>query len=368
MFEDAARDIAAKVRALRDADFEDGLKGLLDNTAADFAKVATLDDLLSALAGLDKLTVAQITNVLALYDLDKPIKDQRSRINRLYRLARLPSAAYERAIAEPGVMISVAPRLGSLNGAISIHSQLNRQTADPRELGFLQAVCDFVMLSLVIGATASPAGQALLSQLQNARASAEIFLKKCPGPASFIAETSPGAYCTAGPHIGDVDPRQRYGQVKPGAGAATSFGAPIWLDEGADLSGLDTFFADVSKADALGRIFTGSVSFGRGAYPFYTPPRIEVLHEMVHVLHNARGENRANLRMPLGETQLWTNPEEYWAIDGGTAFTENAQNAQFAFSGFSAPVRYGHSAAMLHMLSPDDPDARCTMRQLSMQP
>ncbi|MGH3246586.1 MAG: hypothetical protein ACRDOI_10305 [Trebonia sp.] len=178
---------------------------------------------------------------------------------------------------------------------------------------------------------------------------------------SFVAETSAGAYCTAGPNINAGSFRQCYGQVTAGAGAGSFFEAPIWLRDGADLAEFDTFFEDVGTTTALGRVFSGSISFGSNARPFYTPPRFEVLHEMIHVLDNALGENREKLFMAPGEIAVWTTAEEYWAIDGGTAYSENALYAEY---GNQPPARYGHAGLPLDQLATQPH----TLRQLSRQP
>jgi hypothetical protein len=148
----------------------------------------------------------------------------------------------------------------------------------------------------------------------------------------------------------------------PGAGAATEFGAPIWLDGRSAGELQDASFDLLGVDEALDRIFTGSLSFARDGRPFYTPPRIEVLHELVHAIHNAKGINReGHPGLTDDERHLWTNAEEYWTI-AADPIGENALNAQI-----QAPGRHGHGGLPLPYLAHGTEAAQSSLREHGRQ-
>ena len=169
-------------------------------------------------------------------------------------------------------------------------------------------------------------------------------------------------HCKAGPYDRAADIRSRLAHVVPGAGAATEFGAPLWLDDQSAGELQDASFDVLGVDEALDRIFTGSLSFARDGRPFYTPPRIEVLHELVHAIHNARGLNRENHSgLTADERDLWTNAEEYWTI-AADPIGENALNAQI-----QAPGRHGHGGLPLPYLAHGTEAAQSSLREHARQ-
>jgi hypothetical protein len=105
---------------------------------------------------------------------------------------------------------------------------------------------------------------------------------------------------------------------------------------------LTALFEGQSDERALTKILSGSLSFDKNCRPFFTPARIELTHEIIHVLHNARGMNRAETRRLLeSEQKIWSNPEEWWTIAAGE-INENQFNQIIG-----APDRYGHAGIPL---------------------
>jgi hypothetical protein len=121
-------------------------------------------------------------------------------------------------------------------------------------------------------------------------------------------------------------------------------------------------FKTLGVTEALRRIMTGSLSFTRDRSPYYVPSRIELQHELIHVLHNGRGENRE--RIVVGLQQEWTNPEEYWTIAGPTP-SENTLGAVLGL-----PPHYSHIGMPLDLLDltealPKSPEYTASFRDFA---
>lgn len=94
----------------------------------------------------------------------------------------------------------------------------------------------------------------------------------------------------------------------------------------------------------------------------YSPFQIQLLHELIHVLHNAQGNNSRAIPLSPEEKKNWTSYEEYMTIEGG-AISE----ADFVVD-YGARPRHAHAAASTQILF----DAKVrnpniTLRQLQME-
>jgi hypothetical protein len=360
VFDKAAKDIARLLETSggRGADWPGNPHAEL---VARLRAVTTLAELLAELVNLERLVHLRITVAMAGYELDRPIRDQPDRSGVLLGQARLLFAAYRRVFADPAVIGSAIGLLGPVATQITVAPPPG--PAQRPEVGdFLGQVRNFVLFGLaLLAAPGTGASANLLTQLRNPRqVTVQLRIVYKEQLASLLAlPGGPATHCVAGPHDPADDLRTRVSQVVAGAGAPTEFGAPVWLEDGGSAGELQAATFDRITVDvALDRIFTGSLSFARDGRAFYTPPRIEVLHELVHAVHNANGLNReGHPGLTADERHLWSNAEEYWTI-AADPIGENALNAQI-----QAPGRWGHGGLPLPYLAPSTEAAALTLRQ-----
>jgi hypothetical protein len=222
-----------------------------------------------------------------------------------------------------------------------------------------------VLLALAAGVPAGGPAARLLVELQASGAAVVIRILYKQLPSSLLALSGGAGVHAGAPAVAPAPGatlQARLVGATAGAGAAqTEFGAPVWLpgvadDESAGMLQDDTF-DHLSVEEALDRILTGSLSFAAPCIPFYTPPRVEILHELAHAAHNARGLNRElSGNLTAAERVVWKDGEEYWTI-AADPLGENAVAAEIG-----APPRLGHGGLPLLGLVPGSADAGQTLR------
>ena len=341
-------------------------------------RVKTFEDLLDALAALDSVVCAYITLELSRYTPSVPIakQDVVKSPAAVYRWASVLFEAYRRVLAGAGNVVR-APEgdLAVVTGRITIDDKAAKTSSAVRE--FLTTVHGFVLLSLWV-ATRSDLGKQFVNQLAQSKAAALVLVQYAGKPSSLLAYVAGhGCYCKAleGDEIATADIRTRAGSIAAGVGGPSSLGAPVWLPEEGPVTLTDLALKEepeykafeFQKWDrykgvdaALAKILSGSISFTRDRAPFYAPPRIDLLHELIHVLHNATGTNREKvMTLTVGEQHIFTTAEEYWTIVGGD-ITENGFNALIG-----APDRASHGGLPLSGLDPSDPEAANSFHALS---
>jgi hypothetical protein len=345
------------------------------DTANGLKRVETFEDLLDALAALDRLVCAYVTLELSRYSPSVPIAAQDDRSPAVYRWASVLFEAYRRVLADAADVVW-APKgdLAVVAGRITIDDRAAASSPAVKE--FLTRVRGFVLLSLWV-ASRSDLGKQFVTRLARSNAAATVQVQYKGKPSSLLAYVGgPGCHCKAlgGDQVTTADIRCRAGLIAEGAGDPSILGAPVWLPEQGPVTLMDLM--DKGKPElafdyqrwgsytgpdaALARILSGSVSFTRDRAPFYAPPRIDLLHELIHVLHNATGANREKvMTLTDGERHIFTTAEEYWTIVGG-AITENGFNASIG-----APDRASHGGLPLSALQPADPEAVNSFHALS---
>jgi hypothetical protein len=311
------------------------------------AGVHDLDSLLDGLVALDTAVAGWINNEIRQYQMNVPLAGQPDRSQTILDYARLLLAAYQRVLADVPATHAVEASLGGVAGLIS----LDVASAGGRQEGliFIRKIRDFVLLTLATAARIR-AGQTLVARLQHYQQPISVRLVYKEDPTSLLA--FPNGVGTRGTEVLDPDPnaslQERVAGLIPGNGGPSQVAAPVWLTEGASAGTLTTGTWDhLALNEALDRVLIGSLSFARDRNPFYTPPRIEVLHELVHAAHNGAGENReAHNGITNAENAVWSNAEEFWTIAVDNA-GENAMATQVL-----APDRYGHGGLPLRDLVP----------------
>ena len=317
--------------------------------------VKTFDDLLDALRALEFVVSARNALYLSRYSWTTPLEKQDDHSEAVRTQALVLYRAYRNVAARTGQPLAAGLPMGANDPAAVSTAKADLRALAPRitvDVGanhpgtgdFLRTVREVLLLSLA-AATRGVAGQNLLAMLAgDQRVRIIVDLRYKGSPSSLLAYGPDGtvaAYANpAAPAVGTVP------AVHKGAGSHSHFGAPVWVDDGDILQLAPTLFTKHLTLDrALERILLGSLSFGEGKYAFYSPPRIELMHEMLHVAHNGDGVNRAAVPLPKGITPtLWTNTEEYSTIAAGD-LTENHFGAEIGL-----PDRYGHGGLTLDFL------------------
>jgi hypothetical protein len=313
------------------------------------------------------LTVEFVVNARAALELSRYqwtvlIKDQPSRVPAirdqamiLYRAYRTISAEARKVLANPGGgadTLNIRAALGTVIGRIVVSDEEKHKGVAE----FLTALRDFLVLSLWVSSRTEVGRQLITSLAAEPQAKMSIGIRYKGSPSSLLAYVPPGkvgAYGKPVP-VPETNPfLDLFDKSKPiekGTGSPTDLGAPVWLPEGVEANVVEVapalFTKFLTVESALERILLGSASFGEGRQVFYTPVRIELMHELIHVLHNARGANREAVYMPKDVKGVWSSPEEFWAITGGK-MNEDLFNAEAGL-----PNRHGHSGIAMVSLDP----------------
>jgi len=323
--------------------------------------VTAFDGLLDALAALDGLVCAYVTAELARYSPTVKIADQEDRSRSIAAQARVLFEVYQAVLRDPAAAKHVAAPVGDLAtvaGRMVVDS--TAASADKSVRMFLDGVRGFVLLSLWVSGR-SGVGAQLITALAQANAAITIRIFYRSDSASLLAfPAGTGPYAKAGTINPTDDIRGRTKPVTKGTGAPSDLGAPVWLTGAPKTAGelLAASFKYQSVDEALAKILIGSISFTAHRAPFFTPARIELMHELIHVLHNARGSNREKVNtLKEDEVAAFKDAEEYWTIVGGT-INENALNATIG-----APDRWGHNGLTLAALDPKSDAAAISFRE-----
>jgi len=359
MYESLGQNIAKRLEA-KDSPAAEGDTPMHRATVKALTSVKDYNGLLDAVAALEALVAADIGLELTRYDWGKPIAGQPDRSKTIADYARIVFDAYRMVIT--GAAKSIAAPTGDLAtvvGRISVAGDAPGMDTKPVQ-EFMATVRDYIVLSLWVAARSEP-GRKLVTGLARNNASLSLRIIYKGGPTSLLAfAAGTGAFAKAtGPVPDSADTTTRLSAVTPGGGAGSDMGAPVWTDTGPSAPELlGATFKRQTVEVALGKILMGSLSFTRDRSPFFTPARLELLHELIHVLHNAEGINREKVPgLTKEEYNAWHNPEEYWTT-AGPGVNENDFNETIG-----APDRYGHGGLPLSGLAPTSPDAQASLRQ-----
>ncbi|MFI5495732.1 hypothetical protein [Actinoplanes sp. NPDC051859] len=337
-------------------------------------KVKTLDDLLDALRSLEFVVAARNALTLSKYAWTEPLIKQEDRSADVRQQAMVLYKAYRSVAAKvapvlagglPGVPAESAELLKAKADFATVAGRITVDTGEnqPGTADYLGVIHQMVLLCLAVTTRGADGRRLLAGLAASPKAAIIIDLRHKLNPSSLLAygpDGSDSQYAKpAAPLTGDIPASTR------GAGSRSYLGAPVWLDGEIDSTeaGSQLFKKYLSVDRAHERILLGSLSFGEGKFAFFSPLRIELMHELLHVLHNAQGTNRAAVKLTGGlTTALWTNGEEYATIAGGD-LTENALGAEIGL-----PDRYGHSGLSLDFLSAKSEAAVDSLAKLSRIP
>jgi hypothetical protein len=337
------------------------------NLETELRAVKTLDNLLEALLTLEFVVSAKAGLELSRYQWAVPFKDQPTRLPAIREQAMTLYRAYRTVSGDlRKILTGTGGGAGSTNVPKALATVIGRITvSDPDKYKgvseFLNVVRDVLVLSLWVSSRREVGRQLITSLAEEPQAVMTIGIRYKLSPSSLLAYVPPGTADAHGkpvPVVPDNPFFDLFDKTKPidkGAGSSSDLGAPVWLPEDSKINALDAapelFTKFMTVDDALERILLGSASFGEGRQTFYTPVRIELMHELIHVLHNARGANREVVAMPKEAQAAWSNAEEYWVIAGGK-MNENRFNAEAGL-----PKRFGHAGVPLALLDPTSPTA-----------
>jgi hypothetical protein len=360
------------------------IKNMLSAVGLQFPRVETLDDLLDALRGLEVSVYRTITEGLRRYDPDRKIKDQKDHSRTLLPLSHALFQAYYLVSSDRAAMTDVTKLLGPVAGQVrfginklakpQVDSQLTSKLSDPcsmKQAEFAHALSQVVLVCLAASGR-TKAGALLLTALVKSKAVMTVQPAYKERRTSLLMVETPvqGVYCSSLAPTADL--RTRLERVQPpkpdGERHASTFSAPVWLDDPKLSAGELAYLSfspgpgELTVEEALTRVLTGSVSFDAEFRPFYNPPRLDVLHEVAHAIHNANGENRKSITLEDADRDLWDDGEEAWTI----AFDPIGQNAQA--SDIGVPAALGHSGLYLADLVPGTEVSDLTLREISRNP
>lgn len=323
-------------------------------------------DFLRLLIAIDRFISDCIGVELALYNLDTRLCDQADHSAFIRVLGRTLFEIYCIATAN-----ARHPRLLAVGGQAMLRIAQNvgvdLEQGDGREARKVLEITEgLVLLSLLCGLECE-AGRCLVRRLAAANQRISIRLASKRYASSLVALAMDGqAYCTApAQRRTDQHLQQRLRRNGHGPGSGSIIQVPFFLDlnDGRGSSDIDRseWFDHKSIDDVASELLHGSLSFTRQREPFYCPPRLEFTHELIHVLHNARGSNREPWQRQLSpkNQQDWKDAEEYWTITGGDV-TENDFNRATGL-----PSRFGHSGLPLTGLQPGSAYQDLTLRRIA---
>ncbi|RSM42515.1 hypothetical protein DMA12_21625 [Amycolatopsis balhimycina DSM 5908] len=318
--------------------------------------------LLRALRETEIAFANRITVELAGYELDKPISTQNDRSGIITDYAEVLFCAYEAVATVTGAVPDPSGDLAAVVGTLSVAKPLARtpKTCD-REVDFLNGVGNLLVLSLWVSSLSDP-GRRLLTRLATTKKPLSIGTVYKSEPSSLLANPNAhGVNATAAADAGqmteeedETQTRSRLARIAPGHGGESVLSAPVHAPE---LEEQWKIFETLSARDALIVIMRGSISFDAEGRPYYSPSRVELMHELLHIHHNALGENRANLPMNQKMRAVWKDAEEFWTIAAG-----DLTESDFAVD-LGLPRRRSHSGLRLSGLDPRSADAQKSFRQ-----
>jgi hypothetical protein len=325
MFEDATSKILWRLQAPEiTAPFQDlGDSYLL--AAGNLKKVDSLDSLFDALISMEALVCARVGEHLKRYNLDVPIKAQPGLSEYPMTQGSFLLWAYQQVLSDASANAALTSMMSECFGPLTekfpdSQVPINQdRTVQP----FLLAARQIIVLSLAVGKNYRVTKD-LFNQFR-AVSYARVGVGYESKPSSLAANTGlPSSHCVSiVPVSSPATLRERYSNVRHGTGGSSALRFPVWLpDSSKDIDRQGTPFKFITVQDALTLTLSGSLSFAAGEMPYYSPPRFDILHELIHVLHNAYGENREKAgnetkdEMTAQEQVVWSNPEEYWTIEG----------------------------------------------------
>ncbi|MEU5265313.1 hypothetical protein [Amycolatopsis sp. NPDC021455] len=336
--------------------------GAPGNLYSQFEAVTDFAGLLRALRETEIAFASRITGELSGYELERPIFDQKDHSGTITDYADTLFRTYEAVLAVSGAVPEATGELAAVIGSLTV-----AKTPGPtprlreREVNFLNQVGGFLVLSLWVSSLSDP-GRRLVARLANARKRLSIGIVYKTDPSSLLADrNADGAHATAAADAGrmtneedEPQTRSRLARIIPGAGGESVLNAPVHAP---GLEDPRTVFGTLSVRDALTAILRGSISFDTHGAPYYSPSRVELMHELLHVHHNAVGENREKLAMNERMRAAWKDAEEFWTIAAG-----DLTESDFAVD-IGLPRRRAHSGLRLSGLDPQSAEARLSFRQ-----
>lgn len=129
--------------------------------------------------------------------------------------------------------------------------------------------------------------------------------------------------------------------VSHAEGSESSILIPVYMSE-TELDNISEFMTSADPKQIVSQVMKGSIALDKNGL-CYLPFQLEFFHELIHVLHNAKG---MNLRyVPLSKDEKdWTSYEEYHTIRG-------AELCEATFAGaYGARARVSHQALDANIL------------------
>ncbi len=226
--------------------------------------------------------------------------------------------------------------------------------------------CPKLIVSALVKAIDSEKGQEFVNQMHSAFQQTTIIVQ------SSITTLQPGMA------ISPVDPKASFAQLlevkrkeietssiesrtnytTPSQGGDSALDIPITVPMEA-YKNLGEFMSQSDIADrSLSAIMNGNL-FYNGTNLSYLPFQLELYHELIHALHNAKGINYRHVPLNYQETKRWHTYEEYYTIKGNSIC-----EADFSLH-YGTQAREDHSGISTTILfSADERDPSTTIENV----
>ncbi|WP_285743940.1 hypothetical protein [Lentzea sp. NBRC 105346] len=311
---------------------------------------------------MERFIADSITLELVKYDTETAIARQTDYSPLIFKHADIAFRVYETVVSTPGAVPEGSGDLAKALSSFQIGRTISTdETLKAMELEFLGAVRAFLALSLWVSAEGKP-GQRLIASLAQTGKTITIGIAYKSKPSSLMADPNArGVHATAAPDAAamteqetEAQARDRLSKIVRGPGGESVITAPVYAGT---LEDPTKAFKNTTVRDALWSILRGSVSFNQKGDPYFSPSRVELMHELIHVDHNARGENRADLPLNKQARDVWKDAEEFWTIEAG-----DLTESDFARD-LVLPRRRSHSGLRLHAFDPKSADAQKSLKK-----
>jgi hypothetical protein len=327
------------------------------------AAADSFPEMLKAVADAEQHIYKQINHILRKFNKNKPLAEQEAILMKLQspilalvnlnkiliRHATFFRAHQENPTAETLISkFRIDHKSLTLEAVRPINQDVDIESLDASNVnsfGFLRTMFNAIIISLLKADVYPPGSdfiKKLADTLQNKAHMISMMLNYKVSPSSL--ELSPDALEAYARKISqnykNKSLKDQIKGIQKNIGASSSLVIPVWPEKEEDFEkSYGIYFKEIFAIEkAMENLIGGSFSFDKNGNLFYTPFHLEILHELIHSLHNSRGTNREHLRDVVPEEiGIWKDAEEYWTIAGGN-MSENFLNKII-----NAPLRFGHN-------------------------
>ncbi|VEG92072.1 hypothetical protein [Legionella spiritensis] len=318
------------------------IKSFSKNYQEEISKPLSPRETIIELAKLEKRCSKLINKVLKSLDVNKKFFDISSHLNTLNLLNQIIkdinfySSKYVDIVIEDGLKNDTNniywKKLNDIAGNIKktdISNEILLKGKEAAAINGYDNIQEYVIklvLTVMIKDMATPKGQQFINDMHAALQRGATLIVK-----PNITTTQPGMSIAPEKYNGssfaqiqkeeirvDTSLKERLEiGVKPSSGDSSILDVPITIPK--DKYDSENIVELMSKPDMLysflSIMMSGTITFNDNEIS-YMPFQLELLHELIHALHNAQGINYRNIPLSSTEKNRWKNYEEYVTISG----------------------------------------------------